>query len=227
MLDGLQIPRQKITERVADELRQRILAGTIPPGTPLTEDALARSIGVSRSTIREVVAMLASEGLLTRSASTRVLQVTELSEDDVADIFTARRMFEFAALAAVASASPTDWERYERAIEAYSNAVQRQDVLSLVKADLECHIAEVALLGSNRLTEMYERLMHELRLAFALAEAPEQSRDELVLHQEFYRLLRSGQSSEAREQLSTRLDASEALLKALVRETRHARESQR
>jgi DNA-binding GntR family transcriptional regulator len=221
MLDGLQIPRQTITERVADELRQRILAGTIRPGTPLTEDALARSIGVSRSTIREALAMLASEGLLTRSASRRVLQVTELSEDDVADIFTARRLFEFAALGAAASASPTDRERFERAIAAYSTAVQRQDVLSLVEADLECHIAEVALLGSQRLTGMYEGLMQELRLAFALTEVAEQSRDELALHQEFYRLLLSGRISEAREQLSTRLDASEASLKALVRETRH------
>jgi DNA-binding GntR family transcriptional regulator len=222
VLDGLQITRQTITERIADELRQRILTGTIRPGTPFTEDALARSAGVSRSTIREVLAMLASEGLLTRSASTRVLQVTELSEDDVADIFTARRLFELSAVEAAPSASPTDRERFELAVAAYSAAVERQDVSSLVAADLECHLAVVALFGSRRLTEMYEALMRELRLAFALTEVAEQSRDQLTLHEEFHGLLLSGRTSEAREQLAGRLDASEASLRVLVRETRHA-----
>jgi DNA-binding GntR family transcriptional regulator len=215
MLDGLQFTRQPISERVADELRQRILSGTIRPGTALTEDALAHSIGVSRNTVREVLAILASEGLLKRSASRRVLQVTELSEEDVADIFAARRPLEFAAVDAAESAPPEAWARFEAATSAYSAAISGSDVPSIVAADLECHIAVVAFLGSRRLTDMYDVLMRELRLAFALTEIEDQT--QYSVHEEFHQLLRAGRFAEARAHLAHRLDAAEALLKELVR----------
>jgi GntR family transcriptional regulator len=50
---------------VADELRQRVLAGAIPPGALLpSESALIREFGVSRGTIREAIALLRAEGLV-------------------------------------------------------------------------------------------------------------------------------------------------------------------
>jgi GntR family transcriptional regulator len=49
---------------VADELRRRILAGAIPPGSLLpSETALIAEFGVARGTIREALALLRAEGL--------------------------------------------------------------------------------------------------------------------------------------------------------------------
>jgi GntR family transcriptional regulator len=49
---------------VADELRRRILAGAIPPGSLLpSETALIAEFGVSRGTIREALGLLRAEGL--------------------------------------------------------------------------------------------------------------------------------------------------------------------
>jgi GntR family transcriptional regulator len=49
---------------VADELRRRILAGAIPPGSLLpSETALIAEFGVARGTVREALALLRAEGL--------------------------------------------------------------------------------------------------------------------------------------------------------------------
>jgi GntR family transcriptional regulator len=55
-------PRYRL---VADELRRRILAGVIPPGSLLpSESDLMGEFGVSRGTIREAIALLRAEGLV-------------------------------------------------------------------------------------------------------------------------------------------------------------------
>jgi GntR family transcriptional repressor for pyruvate dehydrogenase complex len=52
-------------ERVAAALRARVLEGALTPGDRLpTEPALAGELGVSRSTVREALRSLGSEGLL-------------------------------------------------------------------------------------------------------------------------------------------------------------------
>ena len=53
-------------QRVADALRERISAGTLPPGSPLPSEAqLIAEFGVSRTTARSAVAALAAAGLVT------------------------------------------------------------------------------------------------------------------------------------------------------------------
>jgi GntR family transcriptional regulator len=54
-------PRYRL---VADELRRRILAGVIPPGSVLpSESTLIAEFDVSRGTVREAIALLRAEGL--------------------------------------------------------------------------------------------------------------------------------------------------------------------
>ena len=57
------------TVRAQLELRERIIDGTYPQGTRLMEVALADTLGISRTPIREAMARLAEEGLLERVPS--------------------------------------------------------------------------------------------------------------------------------------------------------------
>lgn len=45
-------------------IRKRLLAGSIPPGGRLSDDALAKELGISRSPVREAITQLTSEGLI-------------------------------------------------------------------------------------------------------------------------------------------------------------------
>jgi DNA-binding GntR family transcriptional regulator len=52
--------------RVADALREEILAGGLRPGAQLVEESLAGTLGVSRNTVREAYALLAGERIVER-----------------------------------------------------------------------------------------------------------------------------------------------------------------
>src|SRR5215210_9170663 len=54
------------SDRVAEAVREMLFAGELAPGEPLREAALAETFDVARSTVREALQVLATEGLVTR-----------------------------------------------------------------------------------------------------------------------------------------------------------------
>ena len=70
-----------------------ILDGRLVPGTHLRETQVARSLGVSRNTLREALRSLAEHGLVTHHPHRGVV-VTDLTVDDVADLFRLRLVLE-------------------------------------------------------------------------------------------------------------------------------------
>ncbi|MFI6347113.1 GntR family transcriptional regulator [Streptomyces sp. NPDC050560] len=91
-----------------NELRALLLSGHYEPDSRLTESELTTRLGVSRGTLRSVLARLAQEGYVTaeahRSARTRSFSVAEALE-----ILETREVLE-AALAASAATRATDAE---------------------------------------------------------------------------------------------------------------------
>jgi DNA-binding GntR family transcriptional regulator len=98
-------------EQVAERLRGRILAHTLPPGSWIDEQALATEYGISRTPLREALKVLAAEGLVTMKLR-RGAYVTEVSERDLAEVFHLLALLESDAAATVAT-SATDAELAE------------------------------------------------------------------------------------------------------------------
>ncbi len=93
-------------EQVAERLRARILAHTLPPGSWIDEQALTAEFGISRTPLREALKVLASEGLVTMRLR-RGAYVTEVSERDLSEVFHLLALLEGDAAAEVARrASP-------------------------------------------------------------------------------------------------------------------------
>jgi DNA-binding GntR family transcriptional regulator len=80
-------------EAVLVELRMRILRGDIAPGTPLRQEDLAASLGVSRVPVREALRMLESEGHVTYFPH-RGYRVTELDLGDLEEVYHLRALIE-------------------------------------------------------------------------------------------------------------------------------------
>jgi DNA-binding GntR family transcriptional regulator len=89
-------------ERVAEQLRERILAHTLAPGSWIDEQALTAELGISRTPLREALKVLASEGLVTMKLR-RGAYVTEVSERDLSEVFHLLSLLESDAAAAVAA----------------------------------------------------------------------------------------------------------------------------
>ncbi len=103
--DALTSTRGQVAYR---RLRELILEGTFPPGTPLQENMLAAKIGVSRTPVREALAQLISEGLVSRVAGLTPV-VRGLSADDLVEILHLRRLLEVEAASSGGGLRP--WRR--------------------------------------------------------------------------------------------------------------------
>jgi len=76
--------------RAYNDLRERIIEGTLLPGSPLTELDQAARLGISRTPVREAIARLISDGLVT-VLGPRTLVVSAIDARDVVALFELRR----------------------------------------------------------------------------------------------------------------------------------------
>ena len=95
------LARRALYQDVADRLRQQIFARQLEPGSWIDEVKLAAEYGISRTPMREALKVLAVEGLVTLKAG-RGAYVTEMSRDDVAQVYHLLALLESDAAARVA-----------------------------------------------------------------------------------------------------------------------------
>ncbi|MGE2729581.1 GntR family transcriptional regulator [Mycolicibacterium vaccae] len=154
--------------RIADVLRASILDGSIPAGSQLTEGQLAERLNVSRGPVREAIQRLVQEGLLWTKPHHGTF-VIELGEDDVADIYLARRAVE--GTAAVRMMGRRDMTRnlaeLDAAVVDLAAAVSDGGWPGIVEADVRFHERLVEAAGSPRLNRMFRTLTAETRLCLA------------------------------------------------------------
>jgi len=86
-----------VRERAYEYLKTSILSGGFSPGERLTEEHLARKLGISRTPIREALHKLESEGLI-KPLATRGFIASQDSKEDVEELFEIRAVLEGYAL---------------------------------------------------------------------------------------------------------------------------------
>lgn len=83
----------RASERAYQALRRDILNWDLPPGSVLAEVDLSERLGVSRTPVREALAKLVAAGLAEAQRG-RGTVVSDVSLDDLADMFVLRRVLE-------------------------------------------------------------------------------------------------------------------------------------
>src|SRR5678810_63542 len=89
----LPIKRQTLTGMTADAIRERILRGRYPEGSPLRQDAIGAELGVSRIPVREALRQLEAEGLVTFNPHRGAI-VSSLSLEEIGELFELRAEIE-------------------------------------------------------------------------------------------------------------------------------------
>lgn len=202
--------RATITQRLAVQLSERILAGDHEPGTPLREGELAARYEVSRHVIREVLRTLAADGLVDY-ASFRGARVPVLTEADARDIYRARRMVECGPEAM--SALP-DRKTIGRIHREFTAAVKAADFARAFDLDVAFHSEIMAASGSARASAWLAGLMQALRLAHLVAPAFNRQAfiASVVQHGAIVDAIEAGDAEGARQAMRAHLDAAEASL---------------
>jgi DNA-binding GntR family transcriptional regulator len=137
----LRSEERTLSGRAFNSLRERIISGDIPPGTKLDYTALAAELDMSPMPIREAIRQLEALGLVEHTPH-RSARVTELSVEDLREVYTAR--FAIEARAVWEAALVFDDEHERRATAALDHTVESErnaDHAASWAADAEFHFA--------------------------------------------------------------------------------------
>jgi DNA-binding GntR family transcriptional regulator len=153
--------RQSLGENIAESLRDAILRGRFKPGQRLAEAPLANTLKVSRAPVREALASLEQEGLVTRSMN-RGTTVISLSRKDVDEICSLRLVLEILAVRqAIESGTDEHWARLAANVRETEKARTPEQLATL---DLEFHDTLMRAAGHGRLLNTWLGLRSQIRL---------------------------------------------------------------
>ena len=216
------LDRRKVYEQVAEQLLAQIGARHLRPGDALpSERELTESFGVGRSSIREALRMLESQGVIT-SVNGGTFEVAHASNplnsslqlvftlDDqtgVHDLFELRRVIDCEA-AAIAATRRTDEhlaqmalaiDEMERALPGHGEA--------FVLADLRFHLAIAEATGNRLILYAMQAARDVVRRALlSVVRVPQSPESAIVEHRGVYEAVRSGNPDWARNAMREHLE---------------------
>jgi DNA-binding GntR family transcriptional regulator len=162
-------PRESTSRVIAEALRAAIVDGTLAPGAPLRQDAIARHFSVSAIPVREALRQLESEGWA-RVEMNKGATVAPLSANEAREIYEIRSALESLALG-LAIPNHTA-ETLREAARLCSDAEREADPSLYVARNAAFHMSLYAPAGRPQLVDMIGMLHRRgdryLRLKFGL-----------------------------------------------------------
>ena len=132
---------------VAERLRAQIFSRELEPGSWIDEQKLATEFGISRTPLREALKVLAVEGLVTMKVR-RGAYVTEMSRDDVTQVYRVLALLESDAAGEVArSASPAQIASLRQLHDRLEKQVRQRD--AFFATNEQFHMALLAIAGNR------------------------------------------------------------------------------
>jgi len=197
--------RRVLSDVVTDDLRQAIVDHDLEPGRRISEDELAAQMGVSRGPIREALARLEREGLITLERH-RGARVASWSEQDIEEIYSMRSVLEGLAIEwACKNATAADLVAMEEVLIRYGKLTDKQRTPKEVsKIDLEFHSALFASAHHERLFKAWEVLRSQIHAFLVYTWSQDEKVNKEFLpkwgpdHLELLEIIRAKQTSKAK-----------------------------
>lgn len=159
-------------------LTDRIVSGSLAPGTALSEIGQAAALGMSRTPVREAFLRLSAEGLL-RLHTARGAVVTTEDETSTRELLEARVMLESEAVRALTlppgMRPATDADYWAAAtdlnalLSAQAAALRREDTVAFARADHAFHARIAAASGNALVDRFYAQIRPRLERLTCLA----------------------------------------------------------
>jgi GntR family transcriptional repressor for pyruvate dehydrogenase complex len=210
---GSPIERRKVYAQIAERLFEQIGAGHLRPGDPLpTERQLTQSFHVGRSSVREALRILESQGVI-RPIDSGAFVVADagnplnhsldllltLQGASLRELFEVRKIFEGES-AALAAARRTDSEfaAMAAAVDDMAEGLQAQE--RYIEADLRFHLTIAAATHNRMALHMMQAIRAPLQRAlgsiFFIPGSPQRS---IAQHRQILQAIRLGDAIAARQ----------------------------
>lgn len=149
-------PPQSLMELTAERIREAIIRGELQLGSKLSEQRLADMLQVSRSPVREALALLQIEGLV-RVLPKRGTFVFTPDDKVVEDLCDHRIVLEAACLKFALERNPDALlGGMRQGLEDMRRAIARNDSTAYAEADMRFHRAIVASSGNQSIARVYQ-----------------------------------------------------------------------
>jgi DNA-binding GntR family transcriptional regulator len=145
--------------RVYAHVKERLLDGTFPGGSLLSENELSQQLGLSRTPVRQAFVQLEAEGLLELYPKRGAL-VVPVAASEIEDVFEARLLVEEHCARRAANAGARLVADLEPLIAEQEQAVAQgaTGMAEFARADRHFHRAIVHAAGNAILTRLYDAL---------------------------------------------------------------------
>lgn len=168
-----------LREAVFRTLRRKILMGELKPGERLMEVRLTKSLGVSRTPIREAIHLLEMEGLVV-TVPRHGASVAKITEKDLQDVLEVRcALEELAVELACKRIDKIGILKLKKAEEEFVNATISDSIEEMAEKDVAFHNVIFRITGNKRL----------IQLVGNLAERTYRYRLEYLKNREVYKVL--------------------------------------
>jgi len=128
-----------LREQIIEQVRTAIIEGRLKPNDHVTEMALTKQLGVSRTPVREALIVLERERLVV-FAPNRGYFVRVFTEKDIDEIFSLRTALEnLAARMVINRLTDADYRHLLQLIERQAAAIKRGDKKSIRSIDMSFH----------------------------------------------------------------------------------------
>ena len=130
-----------VRELAYNNLKSDVLAGRFNPGERLTEEHLAKSLGVSRTPVREALHKLESEGLV-KPLESRGFSVARDSREEMEDLFDIRAALEGYAIRLICNCiTENSIDELQGLIRKAENALKRKELGEIFRYNTQFHDA--------------------------------------------------------------------------------------
>jgi DNA-binding GntR family transcriptional regulator len=151
-------------QHVEDAVAAAIVSGEFAPGTMLTAPTLAARFDVSATPVREALLNLEKRGLV-EIARNKGFRVTEVSQQDLAEIVQIRQWLEAPPMRQLAGTlGEPELSRLRAEAEAIVTSADAADLRAYLAADNAFHLHLLSLAGNDRLVTLVGDLRQQTRL---------------------------------------------------------------
>ena len=202
-----------LVDAVVEDLRNQVVAGTLPPGTPLTEADVAARYEIARASARAAIERLTGEKVLERR-NHKTARVVELGPDEVRDIYRTRTYLESEVLRRLAARRTVP--DAARAANAEIATLWADGSYAIVEPDMRFHTSLIDELGSTRTSAMYHSLAFEVKLCMAQLQGRQRLSPQIIVaeHARLLELIEAGDAEGAAALLDEHLARARELLAA-------------
>ena len=161
----MRLVHNSLHDEVAAQLRDRIFAGELMPGSFLDEASLAAQLRISRTPLREALKVLTAEGLV-RHEPRRGCFVNEVTEQDLDDIFPVLALLEGrCAFEAALNATDADLQALEALHDKLNRHARARRINEYYAANFVIHEAIITLANNRWLEQVIGDLRKIVKLA--------------------------------------------------------------